>query len=217
MKAFITGASRGIGKSISLLFKERGIEVITPTRKELDLNSPSNIKSYILSLDKVDILINNAGINKIQSIEEVEYKDLLETFNINFFSPYLICSSLLHKFKEQNYGRIINISSIWGTKVKENRSTYASSKSSIHNLTKQLVLETQGYNILSNTLSPGYISTDLTYQNNSPKDIKLIEQNIPLNRMGKPIEIAKLAYYLAVDNSYINGQEIIIDGGFSCK
>ena len=217
MKALITGGSRGIGKSIALYFATKGVEVIIPTREELNLNDPSLIKSYISSLSSVNILINNAGVNNIQNIEEVEYNNLLETFNINFFSPYLLCSALLPKFKKQNYGRIINISSIWSTNVKDKRSTYAASKAAIHNLTKQLVPETKNHNILSNTISPGYISTDLTYQNNTPEDINTIEQTIPLNRMGTPEEIAKLAYYLSVENSYINGQEIIIDGGFLCQ
>jgi 3-oxoacyl-[acyl-carrier protein] reductase len=217
MNALITGGSRGIGKSISEYFNKKGINTIIPSRKELDLNSPSDIKAYVSTLPKIDILINNAGVNKIQSIEEVEYKDLLETFNINFFSSYLLCSALLPKFKKQNYGRIINISSIWGTNVKEKRSTYAASKTSVHNLTKQLVPETIGYNVLSNTISPGYISTDLTYKNNNSEEIKIIENNIPLNRMGTPEEISKLTYYLTIENSYINGQEIIIDGGFSCQ
>ena len=217
MKALITGGSRSIGNSIAGFFSVKGIEIIAPTREELDLNSPSSIESYVSTLDRVDILVNNAGVNNIQSIEEVKYNNLLETFNVNFFSPYLLCSALLPKFKEQNYGRIINISSIWATNIKQQRSTYAASKNSIHSLTQYLVPETKGYNILSNTISPGYISTDLTYQNNSEDDIELILQNIPVGRLGLPTEIADLAYYLTVSNSYINGQEIIIDGGFSCR
>ena len=88
MNALITGGSRGIGECTSEYFIKKGINTIIPTREELDLNSPSDIKAYVSTLPKIDILVNNAGINKIQNIEEVEYKDLLETFNINFFSSY---------------------------------------------------------------------------------------------------------------------------------
>jgi 3-oxoacyl-[acyl-carrier protein] reductase len=217
MKAFITGGSRGIGKEITKYFEDKGIEVIKPTRGEIDLSNPDKIQNYLSTLsDDIGIVINNAGINNLSNIEDTTYQDLQNTFNVNYFSPFLICSYFLKRFKKNNYGRIINISSIWGKIPKNKRSTYASSKSSLHTLTKQIVSETKGYNILTNTVSPGYISTDLTYQNNNPEDIKIIKNSIPLKKLGTPQEIAKWVYYLTSKNDYINGQEIIIDGGFSC-
>jgi len=216
MKAFVTGCSRGIGQSIFNRFKKLNIDVIAPTREQLDLSKSGAIEDYLSGIGEIDILINNAGINNLTNIENTKYSDLLETFNINFFSPYLITSHFLNQFKKNNYGRIVNISSIWGSRAKENRSVYSSSKSSIHTLTKQVVAETKGYNILTNTVSPGFISTDLTYKNNSRDEIELIKEAIPLKKLGTVDEISKWVVNLSTDNEYINGQEIIIDGGFLC-
>ncbi len=215
MKAFVTGCSRGIGESISKQLKSLDIEVISPTRDELNLSDPESIKDYLSNI-QVDILINNAGINNLTTIENTKYSDLLETYNVNYFSPYLICSHFINQFKKNNYGRIVNISSIWGSKAKEKRSVYSSSKSSIHTLTRQIVAETKGFNILTNTVSPGFISTELTFKNNSKEEIEKIKETIPVKKLGTTEEIAKWVINLTTDNEYINGQEIIIDGGVLC-
>jgi 3-oxoacyl-[acyl-carrier protein] reductase len=117
---------------------------------------------------------------------------------------------------QKQYGRIVNIGSIWIDTAKQGRLAYSASKNALHALTKAITAEYAHYNILANTVSPGFIETDLTYQNNSPEDILKMIHNIPVSRLGKPEEIAKLVYQLSVENTYIAGQNIIIDGGFSC-
>jgi 3-oxoacyl-[acyl-carrier protein] reductase len=118
--------------------------------------------------------------------------------------------------KERKYGRILNIGSIWVEQTKKNRSAYSASKAALDALSRSITAEYAQYNILANTLSPGFIGTQLTYKNNTPEDLKQIVSNVPVGRLGTPAEIATLAYFLTVDNTYISGQNIIIDGGFSC-
>jgi NAD(P)-dependent dehydrogenase (short-subunit alcohol dehydrogenase family) len=118
--------------------------------------------------------------------------------------------------KKQSFGRIVNIGSIWVDFSKENRVSYSASKNALHSLTKSIVSEFSQYNILANTVSPGYISTDMTFKNNTKEQISQIIKNIPLDRLGYPAEVADLVYFLTVNNSYISGQNIVIDGGYSC-
>tara|TARA_R110000822_G_scaffold158484_2_gene298029 strand:+ start:2791 stop:3447 length:657 start_codon:yes stop_codon:yes gene_type:complete len=216
MRALITGGSGGIGESICTLFEDNGVEVVNPTRKELDLSNPNNINKYLSSIDDLHIIINNAGVNNLTYIDDTTLKNLNDTFNVNFFSPYLITSHFLDKFRNQGYGRIVNVSSVLGSYSKTSRSTYSSSKAALHSLTKSIVLETKGFNILTNTISPGYIATDLTTKNNTPNALTKIKNSIPINKLGEPSEIAKWVYNLTIGNNYINGQEIIIDGGLTC-
>jgi NAD(P)-dependent dehydrogenase (short-subunit alcohol dehydrogenase family) len=216
MKALVTGGSRGIGNTICGYFRQQGITVINPKRNELDLSNPSEIKDYLNSINDLHIIINNAGVNNLTYIDTASLEEINNTFNINFFSPYVIISHFLNKFKEQNYGRIINISSILGSHSKNARSIYSSSKAALHSFTKSIVTETKGFNILTNTISPGYIATDLTYQNNTSDQLDTIIDKIPIKKLGEPLEIAKWVYRLTTENEYINGQEIIIDGGLTC-
>jgi 3-oxoacyl-[acyl-carrier protein] reductase len=118
---------------------------------------------------------------------------------------------------KNKYGRIINIGTIWTNIAKEGRFCYSASKNSLHCLSKFITVEYAKYNILANTISPGFIETDLTKQNNTPEQIKVLKNKIPCQRLGLPEEVAKLVYHLSVQNSYISGQEIIIDGGYSCS
>lgn len=210
MKVLVTGGSRGIGKSIHDLFVEKGHTVWAPCRSELNLLETS------LSLPKkeFDIVINNAGINQPKSIlDTFDQNDIMQ---VNYFTPLKIVQQCLPYMVKQQYGRIINIGSIWIDLAKQNRGIYSASKSALHALTKSIVVEYSGKNILTNTISPGYILTDLTKQNNTSPQLKKISKNIPVGRLGTPEEIAKTVYYLTVENTYITGQNIIIDGGFSC-
>ena len=209
MRILITGGSRGIGKDICDKFKNEGHEIITPSREELDLSKP-----FSFAPDKIDILINNAGINIVDSIFESEnYEELM---TVNYFSPLRLFKLCLPYMKKQNYGRIINIGSVWIDYAKTGRSAYSASKNALHSLTKAITSEYASYNILANTVSPGFFITDMTFQNNSEEDLKYLRSKIPLGRLGYANEVADLVYFLSVRNSYISGQNIVIDGGYSC-
>ena len=209
MRILITGGSRGIGSDICEIFKKYGHEVIAPTREELDLSQP-----FSFIPDKIDILINNAGINIIDSIFEGENYE--EMMTVNYFSPLRLFKLCLPYMKKQNYGRVVNIGSVWVDYAKPGRSSYSASKNALHSLTKAITAEYGSYNILANTVSPGFFITDMTFQNNTEEDLKNLRSKIPLGRLGYTNEVADLVYYLSVNNSYISGQNIVIDGGYSC-
>ena len=209
MRILVTGSSRGIGKDICDVFTKRGHEVISPSREQLDLS-----KSFSYIPEKIDILINNAGINKIDSIFDGENYE--EMMTVNYFSPLRLFKHCLPYMQKQKYGRIINIGSIWTDYAKTGRSAYSASKNALHSLTKAITSEYSSYNILANTVSPGFISTDMTFQNNSEESIEGLIGQIPVGRLGYTNEVADLVYFLSINNSYISGQNIIIDGGYSC-
>ena len=209
MRVLITGGSRGIGSDICEIFKKYGHEVIAPTREELDLSQP-----FSFIPDKIDILINNAGINIIDSIFEGENYE--EIMTVNYFSPLRLFKLCLPHMKKQNYGRVVNIGSVWVDYAKPGRSSYSASKNALHSLTKAITSEYGTYNILANTVSPGFFITDMTFQYNTEEDLQDLRSRIPLGRLGYTNEVADLVYYLSVNNSYISGQNIVIDGGYSC-
>jgi NAD(P)-dependent dehydrogenase (short-subunit alcohol dehydrogenase family) len=117
---------------------------------------------------------------------------------------------------DQRFGRIVNIGSIWIDLAKPKRLAYSASKNALHSLTKSITVEHGAHNIIANTVSPGYISTELTHKNNSKEDLDSIAKGIPVGRLGYPEEVARLVYSLCVDNNYIAGQNIKIDGGYTC-
>jgi len=208
MRVLITGGSRGIGKSIVKKFIKHGHDVFCPSRDELDLS-----KIIKLNNPTYDIVINNAGINPLKNIIDISDEEVMR---INYFAPLEIIQQCLPYMIKQNYGRIVNIGSIWIDIAKQKRSAYSASKHALHSLTKSLTAEYAHRNILTNTVSPGFIETDLTFKNNSKKDIVHIIKNIPVGRMGFPKEIANFIYWTSIKNNFMSGQNIVIDGGYSC-
>lgn len=217
-KALITGASRGIGQAVAELFRKNNIEVIAPTRQELDLSSKKSIYSFAENLKlPVDILVNNAGINKLAFIEEIKDEDMDETIQVNLTSQILLTKLLVPGMKARKYGRIVNISSIWGEFSKPQRLMYSASKAGLNGFTVAAAVELAPYNIIVNSVAPGFVNTELTKKNNSAEDLERITAGIPLQRLAEPAEIAELVYFLSSDkNTFVTGQIIYADGGFSC-
>lgn len=216
----VTGGSRGIGKAITEFYAARGYQVYAPTREILDLSSKVSVENYIKKNNEYgyDIVINNAGCNFINPVEYVREEALEEMFNVNLVSPIRLLRGFVPKMKERNFGRIVNIGSIWGIVSKPGRSIYSATKHGLHGITNTLALELAPYNILVNTVCPGQTLTELTIKNNSAEDIKKMESDIPLGRLAQPEEIAKAVYYLgSEENTYITGQQIIIDGGLTAQ
>jgi 3-oxoacyl-[acyl-carrier protein] reductase len=208
MRVLVTGGSRGIGRAIVTLFKQKGYEVYSPTREELDLS-----KDPILIRSDFDIVINNAGINPLKWINEVSDREVMQ---VNYQAPLSIIQQCIPHMVNNGYGRIVNVGSIWIDFAMPKRLAYSASKNAIHALTKAVVAEYADKGVLANTISPGFIGTDLTYQNNSELEIQQIKNKVPLKRLGTPEEVARLVYQLTVENNFIAGQNIIIDGGYSC-
>jgi 3-oxoacyl-[acyl-carrier protein] reductase len=211
----ITGGTGGIGKALKKKFLAEGHTVMCPTRNELDLNSVASIDNYFDKLNhSIDILINNAGINNLEQIIDISYSSLLHTFQVNCFAPFLISQKCIEKyFLKNSSGSIVNIASIWINYTKTGRSAYSMSKSALNALTKSIAVEYGPNNIRCNTVSPGFVETELTHKNNSTEEIVEITNRVPLKRLSQPEEIADLVYYISVLNQFINGENIFIDGG----
>ena len=217
--ALVTGASRGIGKSIKEVLTTDGIKIVSPSRNELDLSSSESIDKFLsqMSVD-IDIIINNAGILKVGKHNELSTDDFHEMLQVNVVAPFRIISGFVEKMKMRNFGRIVNISSVWGQKSKEGRTLYSSSKAALDALTRSLAIEFASYNILINSVAPGYIETDMLKQCNTEDELNIIRHTIPMKRFGKKIEIAELVKFLTSENnSYITGQIFTIDGGYTSK
>ncbi len=216
--ALVTGASRGIGAAIASKLTDSGCKVLAPSRVELDLASESSVEAYLASLEKpVDILVNDAGINRVAMLENIQGRDISDTLQINLLAPFRLIQFLAQQMKARNYGRIVNISSLWGVVSRGGRISYSMSKTALNGMTRSLAVELAPYNVLVNAVAPGYVMTDLTRQNNTPAEIEKISQQIPIQRLARPQEIADVVAFLCSEqNTYLVGQTIIVDGGYSC-
>jgi 3-oxoacyl-[acyl-carrier protein] reductase len=212
----ITGASRGLGKAIKLELNRCGFNCIAPVRDELNMNDLQSIENYFDKLDiSIDGLVNNAGINILGTINSINDEDIENMLNINLIAPLKLIKYISKDMKIKKYGKIVNISSIWGVQSKEFRTLYSMTKFGLNGITKSLARELGEYNILVNSVAPGYINTEMTQNNISVEEQNQIKETIPLKRFAEPSEIAKLiVFLLSKENSYITGQTIIADGGF---
>ena len=217
--ALVTGGSRGIGKSIKESLMNEQIEVISPSRNELDLSSFESMNNFLTNLStSIDILVNNAGILKVGQHNELSSIDFQEILQVNVIAPFVLMSKLSDSMKENKFGRIVNISSIWSQVSREGRSIYSASKAAVDSLTRSFALELSSYNILVNSIAPGYVNTELIKKNNSQTELDYIKKDIPLGRFAETSEIANLVTFLCSEkNSYITGQVITIDGGYILK
>jgi 3-oxoacyl-[acyl-carrier protein] reductase len=217
---FITGASRGIGKAIAQRFEAEGFALIAPLRTELDLSSVDSVRSYLemhRDLD-VDVLINNAGQNPINHLENISFTDWQSTLMVNLTSAFLLTQAFVPTMVKKGWGRVVNVSSCYGVFSRSGRAAYTASKSGLNGFTKTIAIEYGCKNVLVNAVCPGFVETDLTRQNNTPEQIKMLCAQTLLNRLAKPSEIAEFIYFLGSEkNTFITGQSILIDGGFSCQ
>ena len=214
---FILGGNGDIGSAIVKKFKKEKYHIISPSSKEMDLANRESIDKYFAKHKiKADVIIQCAGYNRPKPFEEISYEELDKTLAINTLSFYQVLQYLLKPLKKQKEGHILGISSIYGFLSRKGRLSYSMSKHALIGLVKTLALELGAYNIKVNALSPGFVATKMTVQNNTPAIIKDFEEKIALGRLANTEEIAELAYFLcSSQNSYITGQNIVIDGGYS--
>lgn len=232
----ITGATRGIGKQLAVDFEKLGADLIlTGTKPEqidelnknaikniryfcVDFTKEESLKEFIRELqdyEKIDVCINNAGINRIGYLCQTLVTDWDDIINVNLKAPFVLCREVAKLMKKNGYGRIVNIASIFGVLSREKRSIYTSSKSGLIGLTKSMAIELAPYNILVNCVSPGFVLTDLTKKILTESEIKDLESRIPLRRLATPEDISKPILFLSSElNAYISGQNIIVDGGY---
>lgn len=231
----ITGAAKGIGKQIAILFKKEGYNVCitynTSKNEANQLLKEYNIDIYkvdvtnklevndaleniINKYGKIDVLINNAGISQEKLFTDITYDDWNKMINTNLTSMFIVTKLVLEKtMLNKKNGSIINISSIWGITGGSCEVHYSAAKAGVIGFTKALAKELSLSNITVNAIAPGAIDTDMLKGFNKA-DIDNLKNEIPLARLGKPNDISPMAVFLASDNArYITGQVITIDGG----
>ena len=231
----VTGGEGGLGKAICNNFLQLGAKVIATTTKRklenkktkkkiymyLDFNNKNSIQNFLNNLKKIkkiDILINNAGINQLSPINEINERYLEEIYKVNLRGPILMTKQISKIMIKKKSGKIINISSIFGMVGKSGRSLYSVTKFGLIGLTKSTALDLARYNILVNSVSPGVINTGLTKKILNSKEAKKIKKEIPLNKLGEATDVSNLVCFLCSNlNSYITGQNFIIDGGYTSK
>lgn len=220
MRALITGGSRGIGKATVEMFERHGYDVLAPSRAELDLSNPDSVEQFVRDhrSESLDTIINNAGINDLTLIEEADDETITRMIEVDLLSPIRLLRGFAPVLKRSQAGRVVNIGSIWASVSKPGRGLYSAAKNGMHGITNALALELAEHGVLVNTVCPGFTATELTKQNNTPEQIAAIERDVPLGRMARPEEIAAAVYWLgSKENSYITGQKILVDGGFTIR
>jgi 3-oxoacyl-[acyl-carrier protein] reductase len=228
--ALVTGASRGIGEAIADELENYGAKVFRTDTTNLNFMWwESKIVDRLMKIAKnygpFDIIVNNAGINKRNTVKTeggVDYKkfdDYNDILQVNLFAPYLVVHTLVGCNGIKRPAKIVNISSIYGNVTRSGRNAYTASKAGIIGLTKAMALDLADADILVNSVAPGFTKTEMTVEMmGGEKWMKKRAEEVPLKRFAMPIEIAKAVCFLCSDlNTYITGQNIIVDGGFTCK
>ncbi len=235
----ITGGSRGIGKEVATVFAENGYDIIInyesdktdveSLKKEFDEKGVESliikadvskqeevdnlIKQAIEKFEKIDVLVNNAGITKDNLLMRMSEEEFDKVIEINLKGTFLVTKAVTKYMMKKRQGSIVNLSSVVGVAGNSGQCNYSASKAGIIGFTKSIAKELASRNIRANAVAPGFIATDMTsVLSDAVKEN--INGQIPLKRMGTAKEVAELIYFLGSEkSSYITGQVINVDGG----
>jgi 3-oxoacyl-[acyl-carrier protein] reductase len=236
--ALVTGASQGIGRATALLLAASGAKLALCARNQekleqlageikaqggeaepfpLDVSNEdaikATVKSVIARFGKVDILVNNAGITRDQLVMRMKRADWDEVIATNLTAPFLLTQAAIGSMLKQRWGRIINITSIFGQIGQSGQANYSSSKAGLIGLTMSVAREVASRNITANAIAPGFIETAMTEV--LPAELKEnILKNIPLGRSGSDMDVAHAVRFLASEEAgYITGHVLNVNGG----
>jgi NAD(P)-dependent dehydrogenase (short-subunit alcohol dehydrogenase family) len=228
--AVVTGGTRGIGRAIVERLLKDGAKVVATGRQaagdvpksaryeSVDCEIVDQVEAFSDKLAelKPDILINNAGINKNLPFAEIDPALFARIQQVNVHAPFRFSQAVLAGMRAKKWGRIIGISSIFGMISKEHRGSYSASKFALDGMMTALAAEVAADGILVNCVAPGFTETDMTRIALGEKGIAELVARVPIRRMAQPAEIAAFTAWLAgPENTYISGQIIAIDGGFT--
>ena len=234
--ALITGASRGIGKAIAEAFAQAGYDLVLtcsssfPQLEELsvslserfavecrpfcvDMSDHEMVCDLFHKLQRIDVLVNNAGISFVGLLHEMTPEDWHHVISVNLDSCFYTCKYSIPLMLKNHCGRIINISSVWGNVGASCEVAYSASKGGMNALTKALAKELAPSGISVNAIACGVMDTSMNACF-SAEDLEALRQEIPADRLGDPKEAAQLALQLASAPSYLTGQIITLDGGW---
>lgn len=220
LNIIITGASSGIGKYIYQSFKDNYNMIGTYCTHHqenlyyLDIRYNKSINNFFekINNNKIDVLINNAGINKDKFLKNMSIEEFEDVINVNLNGTFRMIKKIIPNMIENKFGRIINMGSVVGQKGNIGQSNYAASKAGIIGLTKSVSLEVAKYNITINTICPGFIDAGMVKKIQKNEIIEKIKNTIPLKRFGSPKDIVNTIQFL-IDSSYITGSTINVNGG----
>jgi len=237
---FITGASRGIGRSIALLFAKQGYHIclncnrseteLAQVQQEIlmlpngscemligDAGNPNDIRQMFAQLttsgSHPDILVNNAGASHIGLLSDMSDEQWNHIIQTNLSSVFYCSRAVIPGMVSRKQGRIINISSMWGLSGASCEAAYSASKAGVHGLTQALAKELAPSNIQVNAIACGVIDTKMNHQLTA-NERRGLEETIPAGRFGSPDEVAQLVWSLAHESSYLTGQIISLNGGY---
>lgn len=229
-RALVTGGTRGIGSAIASRLHADGADVVvTGTRADgaapegctyhaVDFAGRAATEAFARDAGdlQLDVLVNNAGINVIAPFEEIDPADFDRIQQVNVRAPFLLCRAVVPGMRARRWGRIVNVCSIFGTISRAERGSYSTSKFALDGMTAALAAEVAADGVLVNCVSPGFIDTDLTRRILGAVGMAELAARVPVRRLGTPEEIAALVAWLASpENTYVSGQNVVIDGGFS--
>ena len=235
----VTGASRGIGKAVAVKFAKKNYNVVIncihseerlmQTKKEIesyqvpclafmgDMGDPAQCEKLFVQIKKqfgsLDVLVNNAGISYIGLLQDMKSEDWERIIRTNLTSVFNLSRLAIPGMVAQKYGKIINISSVWGNVGAACEVAYSATKGGINAFTKALATELAPSSIQVNAVACGAIDTEMNQFLEEDELIGLVEE-IPAGRLGKAEEVADLVYHLGYKNSYLTGQVIRLDGGW---
>lgn len=229
--AVVTGATRGIGRAIATRLVADGASVIgTGTRPngelpqgcryhQLRLEDDASVETLcrVIESEAPHILVNNAGVSNPQGWDQLDAKTFRATQQVDVVAPMLLCRAAVPGMRRHKWGRFVGISALSGTYFgRRTRASLAAAKAGLVAVHMSLAAELAPDGILANCVAPGFIDTDVLPQLFTSAEIDALAARAPIKRLGTPQEIAALVAFLAgPDNSYMTGQQILIDGGFT--
>lgn len=229
-QALVTGGTRGIGLAIAEALLEAGHRVIVTGRSAVgraprnceylacDFSDTGALESFAAQVAELElsILVNNAGVNKVGPLAGYDLADFVRIQQVNLTASFLLCRAVIPGMRERRFGRIVNVASVFGVVSKPGRFAYSASKSGLMGLTRALASEAAVDQVLVNGIAPGFVDTALTKAVLGDEGIAEMVGQIPMRRLAQPQEIARCVRFLtSEENSYMTGQTIVVDGGFT--